>query len=156
MIGQDFQPRLAFRTLKVIFYSMNIGLLIFFMVGIYLNDMQIPGFKDKIDILTIVNILLLGSIPFGYLISGRKMESIDPLDPFPKKFEQFQVAMIIRWAMIEGTALFAIVGLILLQDAKQIVIFVLCIMVFSSNSVTREKVEKLAKLNPEEAKTLED
>ena len=156
MIGQEFQPRLAYKTLRIIFYSLNTGLLIFFMVGVYLNGMQIPSFKQEIDILTVVNLLLLGSIPFGYIISSRKMEAIDPGEPISKKFEQFQTAMIIRWAMIEGTALLSIVGLILLQDAKQLVLFVICILVLSMNTVTKEKVIRMAKLNPEEAKTLED
>ena len=156
MIGQDFQPRMAYRILRIIFYSLNTGLLIFFMVGIYLNGMQIPTFKDEIDILTIVNILLLGSIPVGYTISSRKMEAIDPADPFSKKFEQYQTAMIIRWAMIEGSALFSIVGLILLQDAKQLIIFLLCIVVLSMNTITKDRVIRSAKLNKEEAKALGD
>jgi hypothetical protein len=142
--------------LRVIFYSLNTGLLIFFMAGIYLNDMQIPGFSLEIDILTVVNILLLGAIPLGYMLSSRKMEAIDPGEPFQEKFQQFQTAMIIRWAMIEGAALFSLVGLILLQDAKQLVLFVLCILVLSTNTITKEKVTRMAKLNAEESKALED
>jgi hypothetical protein len=84
------------------------------------------------------------------------MEAIDAGDSFSKKFEQFQSAMIIRWAMIEGTALFSLVGLIILQDAKQLVLFVICILVLSSNTVTKEKVTRMAKLNSEEAKALGD
>jgi hypothetical protein len=142
--------------LRVIFYSFNTGLLLFFMASIYLNDMQIPGFSLKIDILTVVNILLLGAIPIGYLLSNRKMEAIDPGEPFQEKFQQFQTAMIIRWAMIVGAALLSLVGLILLQDAKQLVLFVICVLVLSTNTITREKVTRMAKLNAEESKALED
>ena len=156
MIGQEFQPKLAFRTLRIIFYSLNTGLLIFFMASIYLNDMQIPEFQKGIDILTIVNILLLAAIPIGYTLSSRKMEEIDPADTFSRKFEQFQTAMIIRWAMIEGAAIFSIVGIILLQDAKQLILFVLCILVLSNNTVTKEKLIRMAKLNTKEAKALDD
>ncbi len=156
MIGQEFQPKMAYRTIKLIFYSLNTGLLLFFMVSVYLNGMQVPAFQDEIDILTIANILLLGVIPVGYMISSRKMEAINPLDPFSKKFEQFQTAMIIRWATIEGTAFFSIVGLILLQDAKQLILFIICIIVLSMNSVTKEKVTRMAKLNQKEAKALDE
>lgn len=156
MIGEKFQPKAAFRTLKVIFYALNTGLLLFFMVGIYLNGMQIPAFKDGIDILTYVNVFLMASIPAAYTISSRRMEAIDAGDSFSKKFEQFQSAMIIRWAMIEGTAIFSLVGLIVLQDAKQLVLFVICILVLSSNTVTKEKVTRMAKLNSEESKALEE
>lgn len=156
MIGEKFQPKAAFRALKIIFYALNTGLLLFFLAGIYLNGMQIPAFKDEIDILTYVNVFLLASIPAGYTISSRKMEAIDAGDSFAKKFEQYQTAMIIRWALIEGTALFSLVGLIVLQDAKQLVLFVLCILVLSSNTVTREKVTRMAKLNSEESKALDD
>ncbi len=156
MIGEKFQPKAAFRALKIIFYSLNSGLLLFFMVGIYLNGMQIPEFKDGIDILTYVSIFLMLSIPAGYSISSRKMESIDVADSFSKKFEQYQSAMIIRWAMIEGAAIFSLVGMIVLQDSKQLILFVLCILVLSSNTVTREKVTRMAKLNAEESKTLEE
>jgi hypothetical protein len=64
--------------------------------------------------------------------------------------------MIVRWAMIEGPALFSLVGLIVLQDAKQLILFVVCILALSSNTVTREKVIRMARLNPEEAKALGD
>jgi hypothetical protein len=156
MVEKDFQPRMAFRILKLIFYSLNAGLLIFFLVGIFLNDMAIPPFRNGIDMLTIVNVLLLGSIPVGYVVSSRRMEAINPKDRFSRKFEPYQTAMIIRWAMIEGTALLSIIGLILLQDAKQLILFLICMLVLSSNTVTREKVIRMAKLNREEARQLED
>ncbi len=156
MIGEKFQPKLAFRNLKIIFYALNTGLMLFFMVGIYLNGMEIPAFKEEIDILTYVNVFLLASIPAGYSLSSKKMEAIDAGDSFSKKFEQFQSAMIIRWAMIEGTAIFSLVGLIVLQDAKQLVLFVICILVLSTNTITKEKVIRMAKLNTEESKALED
>jgi hypothetical protein len=156
MVGHEFHPRQAYRALKLIFYALNTGLLVFFFVGIYLNGMAIPQFKDEVDILTIVNVLLLGSIPAGYTISARKMAGIGRGEPFSRKFEQYQSAMIIRWAMIEGVALLSIVGMILLQDAKQLIIFIFCVLVMSMNTVTREKVIRMAKLTPEEAKTLDD
>jgi len=156
MLGPDLQPRTAYRNLRIIFFALNTGLLIFFMVGVFLNGMQIPRFKQEIDVLTVANVFLLASIPLGYMISNRKMEAIIPKDPFQKKWEQFQSAMILRWAMIEGTALLSIVGLILLRDAKQLVLFVICILVLSANTVTREKVIRLARLNPEEAKALDE
>ena len=156
MIGEKFQPKVAFRILKIIFYALNTGLLLFFSVSIYLNEMQIPPFKEGFDILTYVNVFLLAAIPAGYSISTKKMEAIDPADTFSKKFEQFQTAMILRWAMIEGTALFSLVGLIVLQDAKQLVLFILCILVLSANTVTKEKVTRMAKLNSEESRALDD
>lgn len=156
MIGEKFQPKVAFRVLKIIFYALNTGLLLFFIVSIYLNEMQIPPFKEGFDILTYVNVFLLAAIPAGYSISTRKMEAIDAGDSFAKKFEQFQTAMILRWAMIEGTALYSLVGLIVLQDAKQLVLFVICILVLSSNTVTKEKVTRMAKLNSEESRALDD
>lgn len=156
MIGEKFQPKMAYRVLKIIFYALNTGLLLFFIVSIYLNEMQIPPFKEGFDILTYVNVFLLAAIPAGYSISSKKMEAIDPADTFSKKFEQFQTAMILRWAMIEGIALFSLVGLIVLQDAKQLVLFVICILVLSSNTVTKEKVTRMAKLNSVESRALDD
>jgi F0F1-type ATP synthase membrane subunit c/vacuolar-type H+-ATPase subunit K len=156
MIGERFQPKAAFRALRIIFYALNTGLLLFFIVAIYLNNMQLPPFQDGIDILTFVNVVLLAAIPAGYSISSRRMEAIDPADSFARKFEQFQVAMILRWALIEGVALFSLVGLIVLQDSKQLVLFVICILVLSSNTITKEKVTRMAKLNAEESRTLDD
>ena len=156
MLGQNPHPKAAYRALKLIYYALNAGLLFFFFVGIYLNDMTIPEFKDGVDILTLVNLLLMGMIPVGNLISGRKIAAIEAGDPFARKFEQFQSAMILRWAMIEGVALLSVVGLIIVQDGKQMVIFVICILIFSMNSLSREKVVRMAKLNPDEARSLED
>jgi hypothetical protein len=156
MQRQGLHPKQSFRALKLIFYALNTGLLLFFFVGIVLNDMAIPEFKDDMDILTLVNTFLLVMIPVGYTLSSRKMAAIEQGDPFAKKFEQFQVAMIIRWAMIEGVALLSIVGMILLEDAKQLIVFLICILVLSVNTISKEKVAKGAKLNPDEERALED
>jgi hypothetical protein len=155
MIGERFQPKAAYRALRIIFFSLNTGLLLFFIVAIYLSGMQLPPFETGFDVLTFVNVVLLVSIPAGYSISSKKMEAIDPGDSFSRKFEQYKAAMIIRWAMIEGVALFSLVGLIVLQDSKQLVLFVICILVLSSNTVTKEKVTRLAKLNTEESRALD-
>jgi F0F1-type ATP synthase membrane subunit c/vacuolar-type H+-ATPase subunit K len=156
MIVTGFNPKQAYRALKLIFYALNTGLLVFFLVGIFLNGMTIPEFSDRVDILTIINVLMLAAIPAGYSISTRKMAAIEPKDSFARKFEQFQTAMIIRWAMIEGVALLSLVGFIILQDAKQLILFVFCVLALSMNTVTREKTIRWAKLSPEEAKALED
>jgi F0F1-type ATP synthase membrane subunit c/vacuolar-type H+-ATPase subunit K len=156
MIGEKFQPKAAFRALRIIFYALNTGLLIFFIVAIYLSGMQLPPFQEEFDLLTFVNVVLLVAIPIGNSISSKRMEAIDAGDSFARKFEQLQAAMIIRWAMIEGIALFSLVGLIVLQDSKQLVLFVICILVLSSNTVTREKVTRMAKLNTEESRALDD
>jgi hypothetical protein len=156
MIGEKFQPKAAFRAMKLIFYALNTGLLLFFIVAIYLNEMQLPPFLDGFDILTFANVVLLAAIPAGYSISSKKMEAIDPADSFSRKIEQFQAAMIIRWAMIEGVALFSLVGLIVLEDSKQLVLFVICILVLSSNTITKEKLTRMAKLNAEESRALDD
>jgi hypothetical protein len=156
MIGDKFQPKLAYRILRLIFFGMNTGLLLFFMVSIYLTGMQLPEFKEEFDILTFVNLFLLVSIPLGYSLSTRRMEAIDAGDSFQKKFEQFQTAMILRWALIEGCAIFSLVGLVVLQDAKQLVLFVVCVLVLSSNTITKDKVTRMARLNTEESKALSD
>ena len=156
MIGEKFQPRAAYRAMRVIFYALNTGLLLFFIVAVYLNGMQLPPFREGFDILTYVNVFLLAAIPAGYSISSKKMEGIDPADSFSRKLEQFQAAMIIRWAMIEGCAIFSLVGLVVLQDAKQLVLFVVCVLVLSSNTVTKDKVTRMARLNTEESRALSD
>ncbi len=155
MIGEKFQPKVAYRALKIIFYALNTGLLLFFIVAVYLNEMKLPEFKEGIDVLTYVNVFLLAAIPAGYTLSTRRMEAIDAGDSFARKFEQFQSAMILRWAMIEGAALFSLVGLIVLQDSKQLILFVICILVLSSNTITKEKVTRMAKLNPKESRALD-
>ena len=156
MIEERYQPKAAYRALRLIFYALNTGLLLFFIVAIYLSGMQLPPFEAGFDVLTFVNVVLLAFIPAGYSISSKRMEAIDPGDSFSRKFEQYQSAMIIRWAMIEGVALFSLVGLIVLQDSKQLVLFVICILVLSSNTVTKEKLTRMAKLNAKEAKAIED
>ena len=77
MHKNHLHPKAAFRALKLIYYALNTGLMLFFFVGIFLNDKTIPEFKDGVDILTLVNVLLLGMIPFGNMISGRKIAAIE-------------------------------------------------------------------------------
>ncbi|MEZ5072592.1 MAG: hypothetical protein R2751_16920 [Bacteroidales bacterium] len=155
MMGPAFSPRQAFRVLRLIYLSMNTGLILFFFVVVNLNGWSIPGFRDEVDMLTFVNVLLLVCIPLGYYLSNRRMATIEAGSPFARKWEVYQTAMIIRWAMIEAVSLFSLVGLMLLDDAKHLVLFILCILVFSLNSVTKDRVIAGAKLNRDEARALD-
>ncbi len=135
---------------------MNTGLIVFLFLVVTIKEMQVPEFSNAADPITLVNVLLLALIPLGNWLSNKRMEAIDARDPFRRKFELFQLAMFIRWGIIEGVALFSLVGFMLLQDAKHLVLFLLCILAFAMASVSKERLINGAKLNAEEARALDE
>lgn len=126
------------------------GVILFQLVTILMNQWKIPEFKEDLDLLNIVSILLLLIIPVGKMISDKRISAIDQNLDLASRFSLVQTSLIIRWATIEGPAFFSIVAFLLLQDGRQLVVFLVCLVAFILANPGMEKVSSYAKLSAEE------
>jgi len=143
-----------YKILLIIYASLIVGVVIFQAVAISLNDWKLPDFAPEIDILNIISLCMFFLIPAGKMVSDKLLKTIDPDSPAPQKMMKLQTSLILRWAFIESASLFSIVVFILLNDGKQMIVFLLCLAAFALASPSREKISTWAKLNSEERREL--
>lgn len=126
------------------------GVVIFQIVTLALFEFEIPGFKEGVDPMNIASAALLLVIPLGKMLSDRRLSTIKEDDPTKTKIEKLQSALIIRWACIEAPALFSIITFMILEDGKQLVLFLICLIAFVLANPTRDRFIKMGRLNNEE------
>mgnify|MGYP001222635472 CR=1 FL=1 len=146
------QPTLqaSVKVLRIIFISLMTGCIMFFLVMMLQFDFQLPPFKPGFDILNIVSIFLLISIPIGGFVSNKKLEAIQPGLPATLKIAELQTALIIRWATIEAPALLSLVVFMVLEDSKQIIVFLVTILAFVLANPTKDRIAEWGRFSPGE------
>ncbi len=144
----------SYRILQTIYLALITGVVLFQGVTIFMNDWQIPDFKQGLDPLNILSLLMLSLIPVGKIVADKSLNRIDPGAALAEKTAILQKALIIRWACIEGPTLFAIVAFMLLQDGKQLVVFLIGFAAFIMANPSKVKIAVMAKLNETEKKEL--
>lgn len=145
-----FDKNTGFRNLRIIYLSLITGVTLFLFVILLQMEFDIPPVKKGLDILNVLSILFLLTIPLGATIFKRKVSNIDDSAGALEKLSKLQAAYIFRWAMIEGPALFALVTFLLLVDGKQLIVFLICILAFFFTAPDKEKFKEEAKLTAAE------
>jgi ABC-type multidrug transport system fused ATPase/permease subunit len=148
---QSDNPKQLYGILKIIFFAMFSGILIFLMVVIFLSHEEI---KEQLDlqntlVLALLGLTLLG-IPLSIKISGKVIKKIDKNLPLIKKVEGFSNGWIIRMAVIEGVSLFCIVALLMTHDHRFLFIVILLLMFFLMNFPSISKMAQMLHLTKEE------
>jgi hypothetical protein len=146
----NFSLKQSYRALKLIYASLISGLILFQLVTILMNDLAIPGIQEGFDVLNLVSAVLILMIPAGKMVSDRQVQTIDASAPLQSRFSKLQTAMIMRWAWIEGPAIFSIVVFLLLNDGKQLLLFLVCLVAFILAYPAKTKVADMLKLSEEE------
>jgi len=101
------------RSLKIIYAAMMLGVTFFLVIVIFLNQQAGP-FAEKDPffeqmLLGVSNLMAFTSIPLGLFLFKKRTEGIAKL-ALPQKLETYRSAMIVRAAVIEGSAFFFVIG----------------------------------------------
>jgi hypothetical protein len=151
MDSQSDNPKQLYLILKIIFFAMFSGLLIFLIVALFLGREEISEqlLMQNPLVLVLLGLTLLG-IPIGMKVSGKAIQKIDKSLPLIKKISGFSNAWIIRVAVIEGITMFSIVALLVTHDYRFLFIAILLLMFFLMNFPSISKMAQLLNLNREE------
>ncbi len=108
----NFLSRPSLKSIRIIYCGLILGLVIFSTMSFSLihTTGAIGNFDEAITeyLLLIANFLPLVAIPTGMYIAKKRLVNIDTTGP-DEKLGQFQSAMIVRAAMIEGSGYFFLV-----------------------------------------------
>lgn len=149
------QMKSLLSTLPIIHFSMVIGLVIF--TGfVYWNNPDFNAAMNSSDIFTYLVPVVAAS---GYFASKAIFQNLTAniarTDGLQNKLSRYQVATIIKYALLEGPAILALIAYYFSGNALHLVIALSLIAYFFSQRPTRKKVLDDLKLSLEEQKEID-
>jgi F0F1-type ATP synthase membrane subunit c/vacuolar-type H+-ATPase subunit K len=159
MTTQPLTSKQYLLTSRIIHGALVSGILLFNLVIGYLISQQTlgTGYNKQHEVFyLIVGLMALGSIFGGRVIFAKELEKAKTQPTFSKKLAGYQTANIIRYALIEGSALFSTVVTLLTLSVWFFVITAFLVVILASFFPTIEKAIKELDLNYNEQTLLQN
>ena len=153
------QQKTKLSQLNIIHMALVAGIIIFLSVFYYLisNGAENEPATELKEIFQLIVIMLGGfSLIGGNFMYKRKLNSILTDSPLEDKIALFGQASIVRYAMIEGPALFCGVAFFLIQDISFLIVGALLAVYMLTLRPTKGRVIQDLRLSPEETELLEN
>jgi hypothetical protein len=139
----NINPKTFAKTISVIHLALVAGLLVFGIAAYSITKSKTVVIKPAKDIfLVLVPVFAVINIATGTYLFKQRTKSIDKLSSLNKKLTIYQTALIIRFALAEGPALFGIVVYMITQNLFYLFLAGLIVLYFIWLSPTKEKTEQ--------------
>lgn len=147
---EHVNSRSVLRSIKVVYFSLILGLLSFLAVTFLIsNDLKFT--LDKNDPILLANLVLfLLATPVGFWMSQAMWKRIEKDLPLKDKLLKYQSGFLIRMATCEGVGLFSIVGLLLSDNLIYLVFTATILLILYFYFPAIEKLEIDIDLNQTE------
>ncbi len=153
---EHVNSRSVLRSIKVVYFSLILGLLSFLAVT-FLISKDFKFTLDKSDPIIFANLVLfLLAIPVGFLVSQAMWKRIEKGLPLKDKLLKYQSGFLIRMATCEGVGLFSIVGLLLSNNLIYLVFTATILLIIYNYFPAIEKLEIHIDLNQTELDELKN
>jgi hypothetical protein len=140
-----------YRTNKVIFFALLIGMLAFLAITVFLTDKQLFIGMPKDQVFLVASVAILGAgIYGGNFMFSKMIAQAKKSGTLKQKTNVFNTSSIIRYALIEGPVLFNIVSLLLDGSVVFLLLAVIGIGYFLTLRPTAEKIISELELTYEE------
>jgi len=147
-----------FKALTVLHFALVTGLVVFSVIAYVVHS--IGTFGNDAALLTIfqymVPALAFMSIVAGRTLYKKKVDDIKNMDNLATKLNAYRGAFILRDALLEGPAIFAIIAYLLCGNMVLLGVAVLLIVVFIIIRPTKDAVIKDLELSSDEMDILND
>lgn len=151
MITDEFNPKTALKTTRLICFSIIAGLLVFLACVIYLGAEKYYFNADLSDPFLIALLFLtITAIPAGPFLSKMVLSNPDANESLRNKFPKYQTSLIIRMATCEGVGLFSIVSFLLRANLIFLVFLLIALSVMLLYYPTPDKIGRELNLNESE------
>jgi len=143
-------PNGFIKILSMIHLALLIGLIVFLIIAYTQNKEWQLNLNDTGDIFFfIVPILAIGGILAGNFLYDKQINALSTKNSLRQKLAGFQTASIMKYALVEGPALLAIVSSMNSGNLFYVIIAVALVVYFYFQKPTKEKIESHLKLNSE-------
>ena len=137
------QPTNGYKSLQIIFFALLCGQLLFLLVAFFLIKQNIfrSSRHDLENIfLSVLVILALLCMVSGNKIFKARLQKLSDINPIAARFSEYRAASLVRWALLEGPCLFAIICFILTANYLFILIAIFILFFFGSTAPAKNKV----------------
>ena len=148
-----------FKTLKTIYSAFLAGQVLFALVIVFLvYETMTTSFEDEFTqiLLMVFAAISVGSVTTGFILFNQKMEAAQAKSWLNEKLADFRTAMLIKVALMEGPALFAIVGLLMTANVYFFALAALLIVLQLPGFPTKFHVIEKLRLSHDERKVIEN
>jgi uncharacterized protein with PQ loop repeat len=151
---EHVNARSVLRSIKVVYFSLILGLLSFLVVT-FLISQKLKFTFDKSDPIIFANLVLFFlSVPIGYMVSQAMWNKIEKNLPLKDKLLNYQKGFLIRIATCEGVGLFSLVGFLLSDNLIYLVLTATILFIIYNYFPSLEKLELQMDLNQTELEEL--
>lgn len=151
MITNDLNPKQFLKMTRFIFFALTSGLVIFFLIVLYLVDNKYFLMADLSYLLIIIQIILSCiSLTTGYLVTRMTLSKIDPNDNLKVKLPKYQFVHIIRMATCQGVGLMAVVCFLLTSNSVFLIFLTVALLIMILYFPTPEKIGREINLSQSE------
>ena len=147
------------KSSTIIFAALLMGQVFFASFVIFLNQTEGPLAADEFlrtVFMIMIPLFFLASFGIGKLVAGKKLKLAKEKAELKAKMEDYRSVNIIRYALLEGTAFFAIITFMLTGEVLLLAFAGMITILFATNYPTKEKLIAELELNREEQAILED
>jgi ABC-type proline/glycine betaine transport system permease subunit len=148
-------PPRFLKTLRIIHLSLVVGLGLFTAVAFFQNSSFNADINANSNLLYIVPVVAL----FGYfgsqLLFKRMLDNVKKSDSLERKLNQYQIASIIKYALIEGPACIALFVYLVTGNALPLVIAGCLLAYLFVQRPTKNRISNRLSLSSEEQRTFD-
>lgn len=139
--AEHVSAKSVLRSIRVIYFSMILGLLAFTAVTFQISPPDYQFHFDTSDPILIAAIgLFMLAVPTGVFVAKTVWKNISAELTLKDKLIRYQPGFLIRLATCEGVGLFSVVGFLLSNNLIYIVFTVLILMIVFYNFPSVEKI----------------
>jgi hypothetical protein len=141
MFTNEFNPKMALRMAKIIYFALISGLLLFLAITLYFNKGKYYFSTDLSDpFLIALFVLACTAIPAGMFVSRMSFNNPETNEPLRNKFSRYQVKLIMKMATSEGVGLFSIVCFLMKPNLIYLFFLFIALYLMFFNYPTPEKI----------------
>ncbi|MEO9531266.1 MAG: hypothetical protein ABJG68_11920 [Crocinitomicaceae bacterium] len=148
-------PQNFFRTNKIIYFALLMGMLLFLAVSIFISKEDLVFYLDFSEpLFLVVPVLMFGCIAASTFIPKKLLAPIKNTKDLTQKTTVYNTSSIIKYALIEGPVLLSIVCFILTHSLYFLVFTAIGILYFVTLKPNPEKISRDLELTYDERSEL--
>lgn len=148
-----------FRSLTIVFYALIIGQVFFGLISLFLvttNNFKLDGADLRSVFIYIIPVFALGGFISSNLVFKNRLKAIDKESNLEIKLADYRAALVVRYALLEGPSIFAIVVHLVTGDTIFILLAAFIVLYFLTIRPNKEKAVSDLNLDTNEEQIIYD
>jgi hypothetical protein len=147
-----------FKALTVLHFALTTGITLFIVLAYFLEGAMAQGNSETLASIFeyMVPALAFICIAAGNVVYKKRMNDIKTKNSLAEKLNDYRAAFILRDALLEGAALFAVIAYMLCGEWILLGVAILLLLIFIFIKPTKDKLIKDLELSSDETVIIED